>query len=89
MDSTFKIPSTIPQDLLLIRELVGADQSFSPSPHATSAGLKNNQDSIESSGDEDADSEEEVEANLLDSGDEIPQIMYVNHTPIPQELNWF
>jgi hypothetical protein len=56
----FKIPSTVPQDILLIHDIIGPlipTQSLNP-PAADP------DDSVDSSG-ESTDSAEEVEANLL------------------------
>ena len=59
----FKIPSAIPQDLLLIHDLVGeAPAPHTPEPHPVD-------DSIASS-DSDTDSEREVEADILAGVDE-------------------
>jgi H/ACA ribonucleoprotein complex non-core subunit NAF1 len=52
----FKIPSTVPQDILLIQDLIG--------PIIPSTQPLTPDDSVDSSG-ENTDSAEEVEANLL------------------------
>jgi H/ACA ribonucleoprotein complex non-core subunit NAF1 len=57
----FKIPSTIPQDILLIQDLIGPLISPTQPPSLLAADLD---DSVDSSG-ESTDSAEEVEANLL------------------------
>jgi H/ACA ribonucleoprotein complex non-core subunit NAF1 len=54
----FKIPSTIPQDLLLIQDLIG------PIVPPTQPLAADTDDSVDSSG-ESTDSVEEVEANLI------------------------
>lgn len=65
MESTqhegFKIPSIIPQDLLLIQDLIGPVVPPIQPPEADT------DDSVDSSG-ESTDSVEEVEANLLPLG---------------------
>lgn len=55
----FRIPSTIPQDLLLIQDLIGP--LIPPTQPLT---IPDPDDSVDSSG-ESTDSAEEVEANLL------------------------
>lgn len=55
----FRVPSTIPQDLLLIQDLIGP--LVPPTQPLT---LPDPDDSVDSSG-ESTDSAEEVEANLL------------------------
>jgi H/ACA ribonucleoprotein complex non-core subunit NAF1 len=57
----FKIPSSIPQDILLIQDLVGP---IIPSTQPVTSSETDLADSIDSSG-ESADSVEEVEANLI------------------------
>jgi H/ACA ribonucleoprotein complex non-core subunit NAF1 len=57
----FKIPSTIPQDLLLIQDLIG------PVAPPTQPLAADTDDSVDSSG-ESTDSVEEVEANLISVG---------------------
>ena len=57
----FKIPSTIPQDLLLIQDLIGP---IIPSTQPLNLPAVEPDDSVDSSG-ESTDSAEEVEANLL------------------------
>jgi H/ACA ribonucleoprotein complex non-core subunit NAF1 len=57
----FKIPSSIPQDILLIQDLVGP---IVPSAQAVTPSETDSVDSIDSSG-ESTDSVEEVEANLI------------------------
>ena len=57
----FKIPSTIPQDLLLIQDLIGPVAPPTQPPAADA------DDSVDSSG-ESTDSVEEVEANLISVG---------------------
>lgn len=59
----FKIPSTIPQDLLLIQDLIGP-----VIPPAQPAPPLDEDDSVSSSG-ESTDSADEVEANLISVGD--------------------
>ena len=77
----FKIPSTIPQDLQLIQDIIGeipvstpplrSSKSTSPVPLRPIA-----DDSIDSSDESDTDSEREVEANILegieDEDEELP-----------------
>jgi H/ACA ribonucleoprotein complex non-core subunit NAF1 len=57
----FKVPSTIPQDLLLIQDLIGPLIPSTPPLNLPAVGPD---DSVDSSG-ESTDSAEEVEANLL------------------------
>jgi H/ACA ribonucleoprotein complex non-core subunit NAF1 len=57
----FKIPSSIPQDILLIQDLVGP---IIPSTQPVTSSETDPVDSIDSSG-ESTDSVEEVEANLI------------------------
>jgi hypothetical protein len=57
----FKIPSTIPQDLLLIQDLIGP---LIPPTQPLTLPTADPDDSVDSSG-ESTDSAEEVEANLL------------------------
>jgi H/ACA ribonucleoprotein complex non-core subunit NAF1 len=71
---TFKVPQSIPQDLLLIQELIGAPQPSTsvpqplvepppiPSPSKPEAPQDN--DDISSSG-EDTDSEDEIATDLI------------------------
>ena len=54
----FKIPSNIPQDILLIHDLIGPLNPPEADPD----------DSVDSSGESTVDSAEEVEANLLCAG---------------------
>lgn len=64
MDFDFKVPSAIPQDLLLIQDLIGA---ISPPPVNTKHvpdSLNSSDDSIASTDDE-VESEDEVEADLV------------------------
>ena len=77
----FKIPSTIPQDLQIIQDIIGeipgatpplrSSKSTSPVPLRSIA-----DDSIDSSDESDTDSEREVEANILegieDEDEELP-----------------
>lgn len=89
-ESSYKVPSHIPQDLLLIHDLVGRDvpSSSSTLPASDKVKIKAKEDSIESSGDEGFDSEDEVEANLLQEEDEDmdgkTSILYV-HVPFPAQ----
>ena len=57
----FKIPSNIPQDLLLIQDLIGP---LTPPTQPLTPAASNPDDSVDSSG-ESTDSAEEVEANLF------------------------
>lgn len=59
----FKIPSTIPQDLLLIQDLIGP-----VIPPARPTPPVDEDDSVSSSG-ESTDSADEVEANLISVGE--------------------
>ena len=59
----FKIPSIIPQDLLLIQDLIGPII-----PPAQQVPLVDADDSVDSSG-ESTDSADEVEANLISLGE--------------------
>jgi hypothetical protein len=56
----FKIPTTIPQDILLIQDLIG----LIPPTQPLTLPAADPDDSVDSSG-ENTDSAEEVEANLL------------------------
>ena len=80
----FKVPSTLSQDLLLIRDLVGGEDTFTQHSVQPTDVSRIDLDSIDSSGDEEADSEEEVEANLLSNGDGDvkPQTLYVSFRPL-------
>lgn len=60
MDFDFKVPSTIPQDLLLIQDLIGP----LPPSTITTDSLDSSDDSIASTDDE-VESEDEVEADLV------------------------
>ncbi|EIW86990.1 NAF1-domain-containing protein [Coniophora puteana RWD-64-598 SS2] len=67
MEADFKVPSSVPQDLLLIQELVALPKTQTKErPSANSS-----DDSIESSGSE-VDSEDEVQADLLKDDEEMP-----------------
>jgi H/ACA ribonucleoprotein complex non-core subunit NAF1 len=57
----FKIPTTIPQDLLLIQDIIGP---LIPPTQPLTLPAADPDDSVDSSG-ESTDSAEEVEANLL------------------------
>jgi H/ACA ribonucleoprotein complex non-core subunit NAF1 len=57
----FKIPSAIPQDILLIQDLIGP---LIPPTQPLAIPAEDPDDSVDSSG-ESTDSAEEVEANLL------------------------
>ncbi|KIJ66237.1 hypothetical protein HYDPIDRAFT_26605 [Hydnomerulius pinastri MD-312] len=64
MDFQFKIPSSIPQDLLLIQDLVGTPPPRSVTPKCHEDPSDSSDDSIAST-DNEVDSEDEVEADLL------------------------
>jgi H/ACA ribonucleoprotein complex non-core subunit NAF1 len=68
--SEFKLPNSIPQDLLLIQELVGAPEPpKAPVVQAKDEDSSSDSDDISSSGSEDdEDSEDEVAANLVVDG---------------------
>jgi H/ACA ribonucleoprotein complex non-core subunit NAF1 len=78
--TTFKVPSVLPQDLLLIQDLVKQEETFTQTPLPPTNVSRDDLDCIESSGGEEAGSEEEVEANLLTNDNEVdkPQTLYVN-----------
>jgi hypothetical protein len=69
----FKVPSTIPQDILLIHDLV------SPVVTPTQPVTADSDDSVDSSG-ESTDSVEEVEANIVSVG-KVPRrfVSYLKH----------
>lgn len=64
MDFDFKVPSTIPQDLLLIQDLIG-----DPPPTAVAEHRPDSSDDDIASTDGEVESEDEVEADLA-PGDE-------------------
>lgn len=64
MDFNFKVPSLIPQDLLLIQDLIGTLPESSVTAKDVPDSLDSSDDSIASSNDE-AESEDEVEAGLV------------------------
>ncbi|KAH7930936.1 NAF1-domain-containing protein [Leucogyrophana mollusca] len=68
MDFQFKVPENIPQDILLIQDLVGVVTPVKQD-HRKDVHIESSDDSIDSSG-SDGDSEDEVEANLLITPDE-------------------
>ena len=71
----FKIPSTVPQDILLIHDLIGPIIPTQP-PTLPAA---DQDDSVDSSG-ESTDSAEEVEANLLLVGGKLTRsVSYFKH----------
>ncbi|TFY71330.1 hypothetical protein EVG20_g1687 [Dentipellis fragilis] len=65
----FKVPEIVPQDLLLIQDLVGQIQKAPEVPHAVPVIMKEEEDDIASS-DDGANSEDEVEAEVLPGGEE-------------------
>jgi H/ACA ribonucleoprotein complex non-core subunit NAF1 len=70
----FKIPSTVPQDILLIQDIIGPLIPTQPlTPPAADP-----DDSVDSSG-ESTDSAEEVEANLLVGGKSTRSVSYFMH----------
>jgi hypothetical protein len=76
MSDDFKVPQSVPQDLLLIQGFVGA-----PLPTAATTSVLD--DSISSSSEEDEASEEEIAANLIkgtatDDDDEVSVTAYVS-----------
>jgi hypothetical protein len=79
--AAFKVPRTLPQDLLLISEFVDVqEQHHSPKPLA-----QDNDDNVESSGSE-IESEEEIEKDLTalqDDGDEDAKPSYVVLPSVP------
>jgi H/ACA ribonucleoprotein complex non-core subunit NAF1 len=74
----FKIPTTIPQDILLIQDLIGLIPPTQPLTLPTA----DPDDSVDSSG-ESTDSAEEVEANLLFVGGKSTRSVsyFMNLTP--------
>ncbi|KAG1754933.1 Gar1/Naf1 RNA binding region-domain-containing protein [Suillus paluster] len=77
MDFRFKVPETIPQDLLLIRDIVGAIPSLKADvPKDVQESADSSDDSIASSSSE-IDSEDEVEADLM-----VPDEESSNLTPV-------
>jgi H/ACA ribonucleoprotein complex non-core subunit NAF1 len=76
MDFQFKVPETIPQDILLIRDIVGdippPQANF---PRDIRESIDSSDDSIASTSSE-IDSEDEVEADLL-----VPDEEPSTHTP--------
>ena len=64
MDFDFKVPSTVPQDLLLIQDLIGTLPQLT-----VAASLDSSDDSIAST-DGEAESEDEVEAGLAPRDDD-------------------
>jgi len=75
----FKIPSTIPQDILLIQDLIGP---LIPPTQPITPPAADPDDSVDSSG-ESTDSAEEVEANLLFVGEKstrsVSYFMHLTH----------
>lgn len=69
MDFDFKVPSTIPQDLLLIQDLIGTLPSLSVASKHVADSLDSSDDSIAST-DGEAESEDEVEADLAPRDDD-------------------
>ncbi|KAH0838065.1 Gar1/Naf1 RNA binding region-domain-containing protein [Lanmaoa asiatica] len=80
MDFDFKVPSTVPQDLLLIQDLIGTIPSLAVTAKHVPDSLDSSDDSIAST-DGEVESEDEVEADLAlrdeDSG------MSDTHVPLP------
>jgi H/ACA ribonucleoprotein complex non-core subunit NAF1 len=83
MDSRtgFKLPSALPQDLLLINELIGPISPLSTYPKPEPQSPHPDDSDIASSNGE-GDSEEEVEAGLLDAelvfdSDESEQVHFI------------
>ena len=68
----FKIPSIIPQDLLLIQDLIGPII-----PPALQVPLVDADDSVDSSG-ESTDSADEVEANLISVGEKSERSVFMS-----------
>ncbi|KAG7099654.1 hypothetical protein E1B28_001480 [Marasmius oreades] len=68
MDDSFKIPSDIPQDLILIQSIVGIDEHAESQPNnkdpPRTSSSSSSDDSIASSGSE-VDSEDEIETELV------------------------
>ncbi|KIJ22037.1 hypothetical protein PAXINDRAFT_178202 [Paxillus involutus ATCC 200175] len=64
MEVEFKVPSAIPQDLLLIQDLIGTPALLTETPTRISDPPNSGDDSIDST-DNEVDSEDEVEADLL------------------------
>jgi len=64
MDFDFKVPSTIPQDLLLIQDLIGTLPPLTAAAKHVPDTLDSSDDSIAST-DGEAESEDEVEADLV------------------------
>ncbi|KAF9245834.1 NAF1-domain-containing protein [Melanogaster broomeanus] len=69
MNVEFKVPSTIPQDLLLIQDLIGDPDSFTVIPNRIPDPPSSSDDSIDST-DNEVGSEDEVEAGLLPAEEE-------------------
>jgi H/ACA ribonucleoprotein complex non-core subunit NAF1 len=69
MDFNFKVPSTIPQDLLLIQDLIGTLPPLTVASKHIADLLNSSDDSIAST-DGEAESEDEVEADLAPRDDE-------------------
>lgn len=63
MDFDFKVPSTVPQDLLLIQDLIGIIPPLTVSAKHVPDSLDSSDDSIAST-DGEVESEDEVEADL-------------------------
>jgi H/ACA ribonucleoprotein complex non-core subunit NAF1 len=71
MDFQFKVPETIPQDILLIRDIVGYIPPLKADfPKDIRESIDSSDDSIASSSSE-IDSEDEVEAGLLVPDEEL------------------
>lgn len=69
MDSEFKVPSTVPQDLLLIQDLIGTIPPVPVAEKCVPDSLDSSDDSIAST-DSEVESEDEVEAGLAPHDDD-------------------
>ena len=79
----FKIPSAVPQDILLIQDLIGL---IPPTHPLTLSAADPDHDSVDSSG-ESTDSAEEVEANLLFMGGKSRRsVLYFMQLPVTNVL---
>jgi H/ACA ribonucleoprotein complex non-core subunit NAF1 len=76
----FKVPQSIPQDILLIHDIIGVtNETPLPSSQKLALATTLTEDSIDSSDDDNNASEEEIEADLIFTEEnEIPKAMHIS-----------
>lgn len=74
----FKVPQSIPQDLLLIHDIIGITKNTPVLTPSQKLVVSSTKDSIDSSDDDENASEDEIEADLIVAeDDEAPKPMHV------------